>query len=73
MWQPREPPVGHGGYRKGKIVSEISTEFKEPQECAEGSDQRLRERCATLRGSFKKKGTKGLCLPLADILSQRSE
>jgi hypothetical protein len=31
--------VGHGGYREGEIVSEFSTEVKEPQKCAEGSDQ----------------------------------
>jgi hypothetical protein len=65
--------VGHGGYREGEIVSEFSTEVKEPQKGAEGSDQRLRRRCPTLAGSFQKKGSKGLCFPLADILSQRSE
>ena len=65
--------MGYGGYREDEIISEISTEVKEPQKCAEGSDQRLRRRCPTLAGSFQKKGSKGLCFPLADILSQRPE
>ena len=47
MRQPRQPPVGHGGYREGEIVAAFSAEVEEPQKCAEGGDQRLRCRCPT--------------------------
>jgi hypothetical protein len=73
MGQPRQPPVGHGGYGEGEIVSEFSTEVKEPQKRAEGCDQRLRCRCATLPGSLQKKISNGLCIPPADIMSKRAE
>jgi hypothetical protein len=73
MWQPRQPPVGHGGYREGEIVAEFSTEVEEPQKRAERSDQRLCSRCSTLAGSLQKKISHGLCMPLADIFAERPE
>jgi hypothetical protein len=65
--------VGHGGYREGEIVAEFSTEVEEPQKGPERTDQRLRRRCPTLAGPFQKKVSNGLCIPLADILAERSE
>ena len=63
--------MGHGGYREGEIIAEFSTEVEEPQKRAEGSNQRLSCRCPTLTGPFQKKVSKGLCIPLADILAER--
>jgi hypothetical protein len=65
--------VSHGGYREGEIVAGFSTKVDEPQERAEGSDQRLRRRRPTLSGTFQKKVSNGLSTPLADILTERPE
>jgi len=65
--------VGHGRYREGEIVAEFSTEVEEPQKRAERGDQRLCCRRPTLAGPFQKKVSKGLCIPLADILAERPE
>jgi hypothetical protein len=73
MWQPRQPPVRHSGYREGEIVAEFSTEVEEPQKRAERSDQRLCCPCPTLAGSLQKKISNGLCIPLADIFAERAE
>jgi hypothetical protein len=73
MGQPRQPPVGHRGYREGEIVAEFSTEVEEPQKRAEGSDQRLCCRCPTLAGSLQKKISNSLCIPLTDIFAERPE
>lgn len=63
--------MGHGGYREGEIVAELSTEVEESQKRAEGSDQRSCCRCPTLAGPFQKKVSNGLGIPLADILAER--
>jgi hypothetical protein len=73
MGQPRQPPVGHSGYREGEIVAEFSTEVEEPQKRAERSDQRLCCPYPTLAGSLQKKIPNGLCIPLADIFAERAE
>jgi hypothetical protein len=65
--------VGHGGYREGKIVAEVSAEVEEPQKRAEGSNQRLRRRRPTPAGPFQKKVSNGRRIPLADILTERAE
>ncbi len=48
-------------------------EVQEPQKRSEGSDERLCGRCPTLAGSFQKKVSNSLCIPLADILAERPE
>jgi len=73
MGQSRQPPVGHGGYRKGEIVAEFSTEVEEPEKRAEGSDQRLGCPRPTLAGSLQKKISNGLCIPVADVFAERAE
>jgi hypothetical protein len=55
MGQPRQPPVGHCGYREGEIVAEFSTEVEVPQKRAQRRDQRLCSPCPTLAGSLQKK------------------
>jgi hypothetical protein len=73
MGQPRQPPVGHGGYREGEIVAEFSAEVEVPQKRTEGSDQRLCCPYPTLAGSQQKKVSNGLCIPLAHIFAERPE
>jgi hypothetical protein len=65
--------VGHGGYRESEVVAEFSTEVEEPQKGAKGSDQRLGRRRPTLTRPFQKKLSNRLCIPLADILTERPE
>ena len=73
MGQPRQPPVGHRGYREGEIVTEFPTEVEESKKRAEGSDQCLQRRCPILAGPLQQKISNGLCVPLADILAERPE
>ena len=65
--------MGHGGYREGEIVARFSAEVEKPQKCPEGGNQLLRGRRPTLAGTFQKKVSYGMRIPLADILAERLE
>jgi hypothetical protein len=65
--------VGHGGYSKGEAIVGFSAEVEKPQERPEGGNQFLGRGSSTMAGSLQKEVSKRLSIPLADILSQRSE
>jgi hypothetical protein len=69
--QPREAPVGHGGY--GEVIAGFSAEAEKSQKRPKGGNQLLRCRNATLAGAFQKKVSYGLRFPLADVLAERPE
>ena len=51
----------------------LSAEVEKPQERPEGGNQLLGRGSSTMAGSLQKEVSKRLSIPLADILSQRSE
>jgi hypothetical protein len=51
--QPREAPVGHGGYGEGEVIASFSEEVEKPQKGPEGGNQFLGCRNAALVGAFQ--------------------
>jgi hypothetical protein len=51
--QPREAPVGHGGYGESKVIASFSEEVEKPQKGPEGGNQFLGCRNAALVGTFQ--------------------
>jgi hypothetical protein len=65
--------VRHCWYRDGEIVATFSMKAEESYKCTKRGDQRLRGRRPALAGSFQKKVSNGLRIPLADILAERPD
>jgi hypothetical protein len=65
--------MGHGWYREGEVIVGFSAEVEKPQERTEGGNQSLGRGRSSMVGTLQKEVSKRLSIPLADVLSQRSE